>query len=61
MPWSSLKGRKALVAGCGRGNGVIYFATKGMSAVGQDLSEKAIEVARENLAAQENAPKDVVL
>ncbi|ORY52814.1 S-adenosyl-L-methionine-dependent methyltransferase [Leucosporidium creatinivorum] len=59
IPWSSLVGQKTLVAGCGRGNDCIYFAAKGMEAVGQDLSEKAVQVARENLASTPNAPSGV--
>lgn len=44
-----------------QGNDCIYFAAKGMEAVGQDLSEKAVEIARENLASTRNAPSSVTL
>ncbi|GAA5939637.1 uncharacterized protein JCM15063_005239 [Sporobolomyces koalae] len=50
VTWESLQDGKALVAGCGRGYDAIYFASKGISAVGLDLSPTAVEAAREHLA-----------
>jgi SAM-dependent methyltransferase len=46
------RGRTVLDAGCGAGVEVVRFARGGARVVGLDLSERAIDLARKNLAAQ---------
>lgn len=39
--------RKAFVPGCGKGHDVLLFASHGFDAYGLDISEKAVQVARD--------------
>ncbi|GAA5967140.1 hypothetical protein JCM11641_000452 [Rhodosporidiobolus odoratus] len=55
----TLKDGKALVAGCGKGYDATYFASRGFDALGIDISDSAVQRAREFLAAQANAPPSV--
>ncbi|GAA6019473.1 hypothetical protein JCM10207_001400 [Rhodosporidiobolus poonsookiae] len=59
VPFDSLKDGKVLIAGCGKGYDATYFASRGLDAVGMDLSETAIQRARDFYAAQPDAPKNV--
>ncbi|KAK4047039.1 Proteasome subunit alpha type-2 [Microbotryomycetes sp. JL221] len=59
VPWSDLVGKPALVAGCGRGLDATFFAARGLETVGMDLSETAIETAKQTLASSENPPSNV--
>ncbi len=43
---NKIKACKAIELGCGAGNYVIYLASHGFDAVGVDISESAIEIAR---------------
>jgi SAM-dependent methyltransferase len=52
--------RTVLDAGCGAGVEVVRFARGGARVIGLDLSERAIELARKNLAAQGLAASLVV-
>jgi SAM-dependent methyltransferase len=54
------RGRTVLDAGCGAGVEVVRFARGGARVIGLDLSERAIELARKNLAAQGLAASLVV-
>ncbi|GAA5846392.1 hypothetical protein JCM5353_000477 [Sporobolomyces roseus] len=59
IEWESLKDGKALVAGCGRGYDAIFFASKGIDAIGMDLSSTAVEAAREHHSSLSGAPSNV--
>jgi SAM-dependent methyltransferase len=52
VDFDAWRGRTVLDAGCGAGVEVVRFARGGARIVGVDLSERAIELARHNLAAQ---------
>lgn len=45
---SSLSGKKVLDVGCGSGHDTNYLIKKGIDCIGIDLSEKMIEIARQN-------------
>jgi len=45
---SSLSGEKVLDVGCGPGHDTNYLRKKGVDCIGIDLSEKMIEIARQN-------------
>ncbi|GAA5835939.1 hypothetical protein JCM9279_002146 [Rhodotorula babjevae] len=55
----SLTDGKALVAGCGRGCDAAFIAAHGIDTLGIDLSPTAVQVARDHLAQQANAPKNI--
>ncbi|KPV76316.1 uncharacterized protein RHOBADRAFT_52341 [Rhodotorula graminis WP1] len=59
VPLDSLKDGKALVAGCGRGCDAAFIAAHGIDTLGIDLSPTAVQVARDHLAAQANAPQNI--
>ncbi|KAM0791665.1 hypothetical protein ACM66B_006101 [Microbotryomycetes sp. NB124-2] len=59
VPWSELQGQHALVAGCGKGLDATFFATRGLLSLGIDLSETAIETAKQTLAKSNNPPLNV--
>lgn len=45
---SSLSGKKVLDVGCGPGHDTNYLRKKGLDCIGIDLSERMIEIARQN-------------
>ncbi|BGP38587.1 hypothetical protein JCM10450v2_002536 [Rhodotorula kratochvilovae] len=59
VPIDSLRDGKALVAGCGRGCDAAFIAAHGIETLGIDLSPTAVQVARDHLAAQPNAPQNI--
>ncbi|GAA6019180.1 hypothetical protein JCM11491_001406 [Sporobolomyces phaffii] len=61
LEWAALAANqgRALVAGCGRGYDATYFATKGIDALGIDLSQTAVDAARRHLATLSGAPTNV--
>ncbi|GAA5868701.1 hypothetical protein JCM8547_003788 [Rhodosporidiobolus lusitaniae] len=59
VPFENLKDGKALVAGCGTGYDVTYFASRGIDAVGMDISSTAIAHAKAVHDAQPEAPTNV--
>ncbi|CEQ41899.1 SPOSA6832_03669, partial [Sporobolomyces salmonicolor] len=61
LPLASLSDGMALVPGCGRGYDAVFFASKGIDAIGLDLSATAVEAAKAHHAAQPGAPSNVEL
>ncbi|GAA5935393.1 hypothetical protein JCM1841_001943 [Sporobolomyces salmonicolor] len=59
LPLASLSDGMALVPGCGRGYDAVFFASKGIDAIGLDLSATAVEAAKAHHAAQPGAPSNV--
>ncbi|BGP14537.1 hypothetical protein JCM10213_001885 [Rhodosporidiobolus nylandii] len=59
VPFEGSKSGKALVAGCGKGYDATFFASKGVDALGIDISPTAVQRAQAFYAAQPNPPTNV--
>ncbi|GAA6037962.1 hypothetical protein JCM8097_009511 [Rhodosporidiobolus ruineniae] len=59
VPFDELKDGKVLVPGCGTGYDAAFFASKGIDAVGMDISPTAVQRAQGYHASSPNAPSNV--